>query len=121
MQNSIDQLTTTIAGVVAGNQSNKRFTPTVFVAAGIVRCEVANVTGDTETVVASLLTLTGAVQTTSTLTLGPGVSSRTDSESAPGFSRCQFTVTTGSRTAIRAALVVNAGAGGTDVLVVPAE
>jgi type II secretory pathway pseudopilin PulG len=126
IQTALAQIQTTVNAlgdsIVASGESNKRFTPTAFISVGNVRCEVANVSGDTQTVEAALLSLTGAVQNSATLTLGPGVSSRTESVNAPGFARCQFVVTTGSRTAIRGALVVLTGpAPGTDTLVVSAE
>ncbi len=103
LQNSVNNIS-------APDQSNVRFTPPVSVDhLDDVACEVVNVTSVNQQVQVDQLTFNGSVAVTITLDLLPGRASGVGDIPPAGLTAprwCRFIVVNGTRTAIRAAIVI---------------
>ena len=114
LQNSVNAIS-------AREQANVRYTPSAFVV-GQARCEVVNVSQETQTVQLRVIRGDGTVAAnTGAFPLAAGTASRSQARSISGQVYCQILVVDGSRTDVRGNLAVTTDENAADFLVVPAE
>jgi len=110
LQNSMNTLQTSVDSLVTAGQSNARFTPTVNISSSSdMNCQLVNISSATRTV--RLQTISGgngSIVSDTLIPLAAGHSIANNSTSVSfGFTfYCKFMVVDGSRTDVRASIVV---------------
>lgn len=124
LQTSVADVQNSVDAISASDQSNVRVTPAIAVVGpNYAVCFVTNVSTAAQAINTELLDRFGAVVQHLAITLQPGHSTNPIAHQAVGpgdFYVCRFTVTNGSRTDIRAAILNSLNSGGV-TLELPAE
>ena len=105
LQNSVNALQASVGAIGAAGEVNYRWTPSADAAGDSLECIAVNISDVQQTIQIELKTRDGVNETEGTVTVAPGASGRVQTAERNGQFHCKFTVITGTRADIRAALL----------------